>query len=1014
MRFFVFVFTSIPLHICNVNIMQVQKQLRFYLMKSVNNIKSNASQLLLAVVLVVMATLSLSAQSKVAGWEKTYPFVGEEFSEARSMTQTRDLGFVFINQDNVDRFRIVKTDPDGHIIWVTDELSGLTSVDAREILETSTGEFVIVATCSNCGVQAEEKNVIIYRLKDNGAEIGAPQIIDFPGADNITSYIGRSIKETLDGGFIIGGEVNTTDLEEQAYFIKLDAGGNIEYQKIYGGEGRETINEVIETPDGFIAAGSIDIAGDADVYLISLNAQGDSIWSAAYGNSAVNQGFGIAPSYDSNQEIDGYVVAGYTVSMSTGLNVYLVEVATNGDEISTKVLTDGELSEQAFDIVNTNDGGYILTGTIEPNPLQTRLLLMKLNSETDVEWEKDFGQPNQTDFAATQGLNVVQTKDEGYAVAGFQSDPDDFDKTYSYFLKTDSQGQIFSNYLAGRVFNNATNVGIEDWIVVASEQGGQGRNFYATSDEDGNYELLVTMGTFDVFVRTPNDYWEPSIGFTTNISLPYSNQTFDFPINPIVNCTDLEVDISAPSAVRGQTNIYTVKYCNNGTETALDAFVEVSLDEDILLLNSSISNEDLGDNKFRFQIGNLPFGDCGAFTINTVLQTSAMESATECVEAEIFPNTFCDVDPAWNGASVEVEAACLDGVGIDPDTVRFNIKNTGAALMASASGIIITEDHIMRLDPPSTIQLGAGEEEEILLPSLDGATYRIIAQQVDGHPGDSRPTVAIEGCGGLHPGFYTSFPEDDYNYSNEFDCQENTDVSLSNVKRSYPKGAGDSLKIAANADLIYHLKFQNIGQDTAIRVVIRDTISPYLDPSQIRPGASSHDYNFEVYAGGILKFTFEDINLPGSSTDEFGSHIFVKYRISQKPNNEVGTPLNNGTAITFEYNEPEILESDPRVIGGLEVQEFLVTSDKVFHPEVEQLSVYPNPFTDEATFELKSDVNFQNLTFTLFDVTGRMVRKSEFSGNTFTLRKDDMTAGMYVFRIEAEGVLISTGKIVAQ
>ncbi len=1005
MQIFVFVLRWNHPHICSVNIMYHQNRPFINLMKSIKNIKSTALQSLLAMAMVVMFAFSASAQSKIAGWERVYTFPGEQLAEAKDVVQTLDEGFAMISQDNSNRFRIIKTDPDGEIIW-EQRYGGLPlgDMNGRKIVQTQDGGYAVLANCLSCGTADGTQNIIVFRLDRYGESIWET-VFGLPMTDFDT---GICLKQTSDGGFIIGGIALTTENAEQAYFKKIDANGVEVFEAAYGNEDREFIQDIEETEDGFIATGYRTTDGDEDLYLIKLNTVGDSIWSFTYGNGNRDEGNAIAFTYDDDNQVNGYLAAGLIRTLSNGNNVYLVQVDVNGVEVSNQILPGGSLADEAYDIQNTRDGGYILTGITEPSAIQSHTLLTKINAELGIEWTQDFGTQT-AGFAASQGLSVQQTKDGGYAVVGFKSDPDDFNQTYGYLLKTNSDGQIFSNYIEGRVYNQITNQGIEDWIIVAEETGGQGRTFFATSDSDGNYELLMTTGTFTVSVKTPNRYWlEGSANF--NISVPNLRLTQDFAIAPSsVSCTDLEVDISTPYLIPGEANLYTVHYCNHGNELAIGAFVDVKLDENLSFIGTSNPNGfiTVGD-IFRFEVGNLDFGDCEEFTIETSLSSTVEPQQTQCVEAEIFPNTICtEDDPAWDGSSIAVSAVC-DETGTQ-DSVRFQIRNQGNNDMQSPLGIIIVEDIVLREQPQPGL-LSAGEAFDFAIPAT-GATYRIAAEQATGHPGDSRPTAAIEGCGGFTPGNYTRFSEDDYNYANEFDCQENVPNPLGNSKRGYPKGAGDSLLVAANADMIYHLKFQNTGQDTAIRVVIRDTISSNLDPTTIRPGASSHDYDFEVYAGGILKFTFEDILLPGSSTGEAGSHIYVKYRISQKPNNQVGTPLANGTAITFEFNEPETLTDSTQFVGGID---FLVSTDHIFHPELDAVNVYPNPFSETATFELATTETFRQLQFTLYDVTGREIKRINFSGNRFDLQRTDLTNGMYIYRIESNGTLLSTGKVIAQ
>ena len=309
-------------------------------------------------------------------------------------------------------------------------------------------------------------------------------------------------------------------------------------------------------------------------------------------------------------------------------------------------------------------------------------------------------------------------------------------------------------------------------------------------------------------------------------------------------------------------------------------------------------------------------------------------------------------------------------------------------------------------EPLPTINSG---ETYSLAYEANGATFRIISEQAEGHPGDSRPTVAVEGCGGLTTGIVTQFAEDDYNHFIAIDCQENFNSSPSNLKRGYPKGYGDEFKISDSTDLTYHLQFQNIGIDTAIRVVIRDTLSPHLDASTVRPGASSHDYDFEVYGCGILKFTFKDMILPGSSTSEESSHIFVKYRVSQKPDNDPGTLIKNSAAITFDFRVPNGIGN--QTCHLIEEDFILVNVDNIFHPEVSNLKVYPNPFTEMATFEIETEENLKDLSFSVYDLAGRQLYQDAFEGKIYEFYRYNLSAGMYIYKIESAGILVSSGKM---
>lgn len=106
--------------------------------------------------------------------------------------------------------------------------------------------------------------------------------------------------------------------------------------------------------------------------------------------------------------------------------------------------------------------------------------------------------------------------------------------------------------------------------------------------------------------------------------------------------------------------------------------------------------------------------------------------------------------------------------------------------------------------------------------------------------------------------------------------------------------------------LLYTLRFQNTGTDTAFNIVLRDQLSPALDWSTFQPGSSSHAYEASLHEDGLVEFHFRNILLPDSTTNEPGSHGFVQFEIKALPDLEEGTSIDNTAGIYFDFNPPII------------------------------------------------------------------------------------------------------------
>ena len=398
------------------------------------------------------------------------------------------------------------------------------------------------------------------------------------------------------------------------------------------------------------------------------------------------------------------------------------------------------------------------------------------------------------------------------------------------------------------------------------------------------------------------------------------------------------------------------------------------------------------------------------------MDCNAKLSQSHCLALSISPDEICLPTPGWDESSIAVNGYC------ENDSVYFEIENIGTQTTTQDLNYIVVEDILIGIEQQPLGPLEPNQPKLLAFPA-DGTTYRLLIPspyQAEGHPGNSRPTIAVEGCvdgGGSDytTGYLTQLPEDDKDHFRSVDCQENLDIEATNpqLKRGYPKGYGDSLKIVTDTDLKYHIKFQNTGIDTAIRVVIRDTISPHLDPQTVRPGASSHDYEFEVYGDGILKFTFNNIDLADSSTNFAASNGFVKYRISQKSDNPIGTTIKNDAAIYFDYDAPPSTEDVCHLVAGdLWTDFIIVNTGEVFLPDV-NVKVYPNPFVDYAIFEVEG-LQINDLYFNVFDLSGKLVRSERFDAPKFEFYRKNLPTGMYVYKIEKKGVLVGTGKIMVQ
>ncbi len=559
----------------------------------------------------------------------------------------------------------------------------------------------------------------------------------------------------------------------------------------------------------------------------------------------------------------------------------------------------------------------------------------------------------------------------------------------------------------GNCANDMAETGLYGWTIKAVSGSGE---YYAYSRINGLYALDLPLGNYDIEVFPPNPLWQENCTGIVNLDIVNADSiyTVDFPGSAVAFCPYLTVDISAPFLRRCFDNVYYLHYCNAGTATAENAFVEITFDSLVGVDSASVAISAQNGNTYTFDLGNLDVNQCGTVNIYTNISCDAEVGQTLCVEAHIFPDSLCAADNAnWSGASVQVTGNCTGG------DVVFTIENIGDENMLVPSTYIIIEDEVVLMADPETFLLGSSESMDIEL-AANGSTYVLQAMQVANHPGLSMPSVALEGCGTnangtFSTGFVTQFPEDDADPFVSIDCQEVVGSWDPNDKRGFPKGYGDEHLIERGQDIEYHIRFQNTGTDTAFTVVVKDAISSDLDFTTFRPGASSHPYIVDIL-GDTLQFTFDHILLPDSNVNEAASHGFVKFRIGQKPNLPLGTVIENNVAIYFDFNDPVITNTTKHKIGE---NYFEITAvENPLFPGLE-INVSPNPFDRQTIISIKN-IFFGNAELSLYNTMGTLVANKIFDGNKLLLSRDGLPSGIYIFKLTVDGALAGTGRLVVQ
>ena len=396
---------------------------------------------------------------------------GTDVEEAYSIEQTTDGGYIVacnsyssangdvtdVNHGGINGgsdYWIVKLDANLAISW-NKLLGGNVQETVTSIQQTTDGGY-IVAGYSNSSANGDVTEISngdydywVVKL-DADRNITWNRLIGGSGTDKA-----QSIRQTIDGGYIVAGYSNssaTGNVSEvnhggnDYWIVKLDANGNMIWDRLLGGNGEELAKQVIQGIDEtYVVAGQSTSSANGNVtgvnhggpfaidgWIVRLDPTGIIVWNKLHGGNGEDIVQSIQRTTDA-----GYIVAGYSTSSangdvtavnhgSGGSRDYWIEKLDRFGNITWNKLLGGNNWEQASSIKQTADAGYIVAGYSNSStsgditgsnhgPANSHdYWIVKLTATGDITWNKLIGGSGE-DYT----YSIYQIADGGYVVAGY-------------------------------------------------------------------------------------------------------------------------------------------------------------------------------------------------------------------------------------------------------------------------------------------------------------------------------------------------------------------------------------------------------------------------------------------------------------------------------------------------------------------------------------------------------------------------------------------------------------------
>lgn len=336
---------------------------------------------------------------------------------------TSDHGFLFTG---VHPFGwVIKTDSEGQGKWIK--------------TETNYGKLVCSAEAVDGYLVGDESGSFLVRKFDfNGNEVGQFQypgnnanvisaIVPVSGG-----YLLAGSTSSNTGGAVTQGTHGALDF----WIVRIDAAGNKIWDKTYGGSQRDHLIKAIKTPDGgFLLAGTTvsndgDVTGTGyhgmeDYLMIKVDANGNKQWSKCFGGSNDESKWdGIGLTYDTDGNFlltgntlsrDGDISNPYLEESEYNMHLWMIKVNPAGNKIWDKIIQDNSTGiynpVSLVGVASTPDAYYLLSSIDDGG---NRIRVFKLTYSGNILWEGRFGGPGH-DYASS----LLKISNSEFLIVGY-------------------------------------------------------------------------------------------------------------------------------------------------------------------------------------------------------------------------------------------------------------------------------------------------------------------------------------------------------------------------------------------------------------------------------------------------------------------------------------------------------------------------------------------------------------------------------------------------------------------
>lgn len=809
----------------------------------------------------------------------------------------------------------------------------------------------------------------VVKLDSTRAIVWQRKIHDglYPGIDPR----GARLLQTSDAGILVIGDTG--------WLIKYDKDGNFLWLYKYPGANPKSFRDALENPDGSVTicgASSQFLVTSLRGWLVNISATGEFNWERNYVSNT--PGIDKTLRFETIQySFNGdYIVAGtYDSSVSryggaTG-DFYVAQMSLNGD-LKWFRTYGGTETENLTGLLKMPDKTYVVYGNARSTDgdvgynhclgaCREDMWILKIDDTGKVLNKQVFG-----DVDTDNVLDMAVFKNEIYVLGHSASD-------INYF--SDNRGAF--DVVGFKLTKDLMRIGNNSMF------GGAG--------QESAHAILIDSSGGQAY---------PMILATTGSS-SNGEVTDDFDENnPVL--TDPQIwlfKLGEFNTVRGYA-FY--DYNSNGMKDASEPFYNRGVFSSVGQTDSVKTYNENG----RY-VHKLKANDC-----TTQLQTNDRSfNVVPASKASSFPNYFytdevnfaLQLKKGYSDIAVDGYAVTRSRPGFETNYEAIITNKSGDTVLNKQLLFIKDSNLTFRsgIPAPSVVSGDSIIWNYSNLKARDTLLFKVFLVL------DAPPLVNIGDT--LRSSFYAALP-------NDADSSDNVAMISQAVRGAYDpndkqeshEGNIEFSKALRGEFLTYMIRFQNTGNDTAINVLVTDTLDANLNMGSFAMIKTSHPYSVSI-KGRAIHWLFSHINLPDSNVNLTASNGYILFKIRVASTAKVNTSIQNKASIYFDYNPPIVTNTATTLLQQIKNGDGSV--DEPVEPQPTEsgiVKLYPNPVINECWIKYEG-VSTLHTTIELWDIAGRKVAslgvKELMPATPYKIELPHLQSGIYLLRLSGEAFM---------